>query len=258
MSERIQSDPIPIGRCIYCGASDVPLSDEHAIPYGLNGGLVLKRASCERHAAITSRIELRTLRGVLGRARARLRLKSRRKQRNVCTTVRFDHGFGWCDAQFDAAEFAGINSLPVFAPPSFFENRTSHAMQVIGLDHLRLGSPVPPIRGLVTSTTLRYQYEVDIDVWSFARMVAKIGYCCAVATFGYDRFVERFVLPSILTDSDEVNTWVGSDAPRPWQSQRLHEVSVAERDDGLVLASVWLLAPFMGQPYSVVVGRVRK
>ncbi len=36
----------PIGRCIYCGGRK-GLLDEHIIPYGLGGNLVLPEASCK-------------------------------------------------------------------------------------------------------------------------------------------------------------------------------------------------------------------
>ena len=36
----------PVGRCIYCGAVGVPLTDEHIIPDGIGGHLVLPQASC--------------------------------------------------------------------------------------------------------------------------------------------------------------------------------------------------------------------
>jgi hypothetical protein len=43
-----------IGRCIYCDASGVALSDEHVIPFALNGNLVIEDASCEDCRKLTS------------------------------------------------------------------------------------------------------------------------------------------------------------------------------------------------------------
>jgi 5-methylcytosine-specific restriction endonuclease McrA len=44
-----------VGRCIYCGRSDVALTDEHVIPLALDGLWLLKDASCEACNAITTR-----------------------------------------------------------------------------------------------------------------------------------------------------------------------------------------------------------
>lgn len=52
------------GKCIYCRKSDIVLSEEHIIPYGLNGNQVLLNASCEDCSKITSAFEG----DVLGRA----------------------------------------------------------------------------------------------------------------------------------------------------------------------------------------------
>jgi HNH endonuclease len=60
-TETKMTHPI-IGCCIYCGEKKC-LSDEHIIPYGLGGSIVLKKASCNSCAKITSNIELRLLRG---------------------------------------------------------------------------------------------------------------------------------------------------------------------------------------------------
>jgi hypothetical protein len=55
----------PVGVCIYCGSGD-NLTDEHVLPFGLGGNLVLPKASRKRYAAITPAFEGRVQRG-LGR-----------------------------------------------------------------------------------------------------------------------------------------------------------------------------------------------
>src|SRR3712207_8495388 len=64
----------PVGRCIYCDAeryapdSARGLAEEHIIPYGLNGDLVLPEASCRRCERITGRNDSLMLKGEIGRA----------------------------------------------------------------------------------------------------------------------------------------------------------------------------------------------
>jgi hypothetical protein len=50
----------PVGFCIYCGArgaEDNPISDEHIIPEGMGGNLVLEMASCQKCAGVISAAE---------------------------------------------------------------------------------------------------------------------------------------------------------------------------------------------------------
>ena len=70
-----------IGQCVYCGSKD-GLSDEHIVPFGLNGNLILEKVSCPACARITSETELRVLRGFMHRARTVGGFRTRRpKQR---------------------------------------------------------------------------------------------------------------------------------------------------------------------------------
>jgi len=45
------------GKCIYCGASDVKLSDEHIVPLAFGGQHVIQEASCSDCAKITSNLK---------------------------------------------------------------------------------------------------------------------------------------------------------------------------------------------------------
>src|SRR5687767_2343716 len=51
---------------------------EHIIPFGLDGNLVLPNASCDQCSAITAKFEQTCLRTMLGPARIRLGLRTRR------------------------------------------------------------------------------------------------------------------------------------------------------------------------------------
>ncbi len=90
----ICSDPPPrnsssviyqgFGRCIYCGATEGRLSDEHIIPCSLGGLLVIEKASCLACAKITCNFEGAVARSLSGNFRMRYKLPTRRpKQRPV-------------------------------------------------------------------------------------------------------------------------------------------------------------------------------
>ena len=57
------------GACIYCGAADVKLTDEHIVPLSIGGQHVLLKASCNECNKITSKFELDVARGLWGDAR---------------------------------------------------------------------------------------------------------------------------------------------------------------------------------------------
>jgi hypothetical protein len=68
-----------VGRCIYCGAYSNKLQDEHIIPFGLAGNLlVLPKASCRTCASITGKIEHYCLRETLGNFRIKIGAPTRR------------------------------------------------------------------------------------------------------------------------------------------------------------------------------------
>ena len=62
-----------VGHCIYCPRTD-GLSDEHIIPYGLNGRWILPQASCPSCRDKTSAIETAILRESLLPFRTAFRL----------------------------------------------------------------------------------------------------------------------------------------------------------------------------------------
>ena len=68
------------GACIYCGACDVALSDEHVVPYSLGGTHVLRKASCARCADVTTKFERKVGRDLWGDARTAFNAPSRRRK----------------------------------------------------------------------------------------------------------------------------------------------------------------------------------
>lgn len=67
------------GSCIYCGARDVPLKDEHIVPFALGGAHVLRDASCSDCEKVTTRFERQVCRGLWGDARASFDAPTRRE-----------------------------------------------------------------------------------------------------------------------------------------------------------------------------------
>lgn len=70
----------PVGFCIYCGTKQGRFTDEHIIPFGLGGTLILPKSSCRACAAKTAATEQTIQRMILGPFRIRFGLPTRRKK----------------------------------------------------------------------------------------------------------------------------------------------------------------------------------
>ena len=68
------------GRCIYCGASDIKLTDEHIVPLSVGGQHVIVDGSCIPCAKITTKFERDVAREMWGNARISYGAPSRRKK----------------------------------------------------------------------------------------------------------------------------------------------------------------------------------
>ena len=66
--------------CIYCGATNVRLTDEHVVPYAFGGSHVLRKASCDRCANMTKKFEQRVARDLWGDARTSFNAPTRHKR----------------------------------------------------------------------------------------------------------------------------------------------------------------------------------
>lgn len=107
-----------VGKCIYCRKSDVPLSDEHIIPYGLNGNEVLLDASCNECNKITSAFEGH----VLGRAfvlpRLGLQMRTRhRKDKDKGIKVALEQNSNTSFIEIPAEDCPILLTMPFFKPP---------------------------------------------------------------------------------------------------------------------------------------------
>jgi HNH endonuclease len=71
----------PASRCIYCGATGAPLSEEHVVPDGLGGDLVIPEASCSECARATHRAETHLIKGLLQYPRSIVGVVSRKRKR---------------------------------------------------------------------------------------------------------------------------------------------------------------------------------
>jgi hypothetical protein len=204
----------PVNQCIYCGARD-QLSDEHIIPLGLSGNLILPRASCPLCSQMTSRFEGQVLRGFMHDARLAGGFKSRRP-RSQPKTIRIrliDQDDGVTEVDVPRFEAPGFVVLPTFTLPSYLlGDPPVTGINVSGMQLVNTGEQdlAKFARGR-GGTGIQTQVVPEIE--ALAQMLAKIAYSYAVAMTGFvDR--ESSPLPDLMRDPTTTGRWVGSDQYR--------------------------------------------
>lgn len=250
----------PVGRCIYCGSAK-ELSEEHIIPYALDGHLVLPKASCGQCAAITTKFEQTCSRDMFGPLRIRLDLQTRRKKQRPKSLK--------------------IITFKDFKDKNKSETKTVPSEQFpracIGLNlpppGIILGQPPTEQINLTmmmssedreTKTYLQGNQSAVVlgmmDFNAFFRLLAKIAHAFAVARLGLDGFKHR--IPPLLVGKpgDSPNTFphlVGGDLSELTPESCLHvldEKQILIQNVPFRLVTIRLFA-FMGMPrYQVVVG----
>ncbi len=109
-----------VNKCIYCGSA-VNLTDEHIVPFGLEGVTQLKKASCLCCNKITSPLEAHVLGHYLGKTRAALKMRHRHKKRKRKTHYAIDvhQGDKSSKLTLPIGEQPGILIFPVFDEPTY-------------------------------------------------------------------------------------------------------------------------------------------
>lgn len=181
-----------IGKCIYCGVAE-KLFDEHIFPYGLGGGYVLRKASCQKCANITSQFERNVLKYSFGPARAVLNLPTRRKHPENFSLKIIKKSGEEEIIEISTKQYVDLKIFPIFSPPSYFINRDSpNTIE----DWLITGKNAKSLKNLLDSLYKKYgaqkiSLELLCNPFDFARMIAKIAYGFSVAKFGLSKIKKK-------------------------------------------------------------------
>ncbi len=251
----------PAGLCVYCGASTYTteggkLHEEHIVPLSINGNYVLPEASCRDCEQITGRNEALIMRGGFRAVREYLQLRSRTKKRpqelplfnvnriegNKVMVPVDDYPVMWMIPRFD---------LPgALRPPGYVSTGNPPPWSTaINLDHDKLAK-----HGIKNFTT------IQIDVFAFVRMIAKIGHALAVSRYGLHHFVP-FLRHIILHEAGpEAFEFIGGRAETPHDTEELHGLTLRTLRVGdrvLLVAEIRLFATLGAPIHLAVVGEVR-
>lgn len=249
-----------VGFCIYCGASK-DLTDEHVIPFALDGKLVLPKSSCIDCSAITSRFEHDVLRGFMLQARTVGRLPTRRpRQRPSEFGLQLDIAGKQETRLIESADFPALLQLPVFLPPGVLERRSpSGQFSVVGVHTIRFGKH--PLMVLKQFMASRIHLTATIQIGAFTRFLAKIAYSYSVGVRGTVDISKASVLPYIRGEVDDGAPWIGSSSftSNPNIQGALHTLAFVKHElnpefQGLLdSVRIRLFASSGGPGYEVVV-----
>lgn len=264
-----------INRCIYCGAWDRELTDEHVLPYSLTGhGLIFRKASCEHCAQLFNReFEQHVLTKMWGPFRERIEAPSRSRKKGKPEETRDIH-FKLLKPLGDELVEVGehfiraipISKLPLAFPswrlpcPGIVMGRPS-SDEIEGTNWTRTQEhelqPYLDAARLETGHTGPIAIHVaDVDHSKLFRFLAKTAHAFAVGVLGFDAF--RPLLPDILFGrARNYCHLIGGfwDVPEPFDSQNCFDFAYgtfpgAERT--LVVVKVHAF-PMYGTPIHIVV-----
>jgi len=259
-----------IGKCIYCQSSDVPLKEEHIIPYGLNGNFIVQDASCAKCEAITSAFERDILRNTFMLPRKALNLRSRRKKKRkdgVAATLKANDSL--FSIQIPPDECPVLFVLPEFLPPAILDNRNyEYGIQGTGLYQISF-SDIDKEKTKSKYGSGSISFKVNYQPVNFAKMLAKIAYSLSVAVFGLENIEDIGILSSIKGETDDIGKWVGTAPDKLFQpNMDLHNLKLDlnwsldmnsnELQADKLICRVGLFSYFNIPEYVVVVGNINK
>lgn len=232
------------------------LTNEHIIPQGLSGTLVLPKSVCSSCQSITGRPEGRVMQTELLHARRFLNLKRKHPKRESrpLPPVSLTH-FDVMDpnAKFDV--YLDVENHP----KTFQMYETGPAGLLVGENILQanrikfygVNLGYNPLK-----EPSAFMMRLDITVGDFAYFIAKIAYSYAVAE-GATQDVDCSVLRDVLLErSDQIFNYSGSALDRsiPVTTKSLHWLSIQNKGDYRTVR-VTLFASFRAPTYEVVLGR---
>jgi len=219
-----------VDKCIYCGRAppDITLSDEHVIPDGLGGDLVLGQASCIDCAKMTNKFEQNFMVQGVGLARAGLGIKSRkgRRRKDPPRTFKVYEGDGVIDIKYPPGP-----PVPPVAEITASEDMPWGITMIVPNDRAAMltGRPIgqtkstarvwnPPDmlqRVAKISNSEKWGYKTILDPGKHYQTLAKIAYCYAVSVFGVDN-INPYVLNFIKDSGNPYDEFIGLAEFVPW------------------------------------------
>lgn len=252
----------PVGFCIYCGALDQTLSDEHVVPYSFGGSGVLPKASCKACAKITSQFEQFCARTMLGPFRVRIGAPTRRpKQRPKKLNLGLiDEDGAHRDVEIPSGDHPGILALPVFANPRLLTLPSDERRETF---RMWFGSELSEsdLHDILKRHGASAMRIGTFEILNFCRLLAKIGHGAAYYFDpSWTEVWEPLLMDLILGRTEKYDLFVGGN-DKLYSAESMDFPLLFESVD--ISATRYLVAEFglfasSGTPvYRVVVAKKR-
>lgn len=277
----IDNDParrIPSpGKCIYCGALDVPLTEEHVVPYALGKNALILEGSCCDHCQRTiQRYEQEVLKKQLVVFRAMVHAPTRNKKDRpkAITLALIEHD--------EAGQFVrdlGDREIPIADGPLILNLWQSPPPAILGEEidpRVVKDEPWRHVESTVVDPILLKAAEelgvarvgfrhTAVNRLHYLRFLAKTAHAYVAAMIGIDAF-EPFLLDLILDRSDDLGQFVG-DVPGvaslEGATEHSFKITLGRTPaslgpaGGLICVFMQLWGDLGSPPHLVVVGRPR-
>ncbi|PTU71923.1 hypothetical protein [Chromobacterium haemolyticum] len=260
----------PVGRCIYCGATkwsieeSRKLGDEHIIPEGLGGKLVLPEASCKSCENITSAVELEWLRSAYYTARVQKGLgkKKKRPPRFLPLKIHKNGKTYWESVPLE--KYPAMIVTLLFDTPEILSGGIPVEKALAGGIAIgtipTFGKLLKPYldQGTVTFNPPRSSATSE----HLGRMLAKIAHSYAVSELGLTGFTPLLLDIIRGTDTRHLSYYIGGTRELPPSSNDYYEIELTTMESAekilYLVVKIRLLADVSGMPeYWVVVGKHR-
>lgn len=205
------------GSCIYCRQGDVELIDEHAVPLALGGQHIIENASCRACAKITSRFEMDVSRALWGPARIHYNAPSRRRKSRP-ESITLVHPNDGRRATVPYSEYPAPIIFYTMNRAGFLE-ALPEKVDISALWQFSAITDDEKSKAFETKFGIPLLVKFKHVPDSFARMIAKIGYCHILTILDLNDF-RPICLPYILGEKENLSYIVGGAmvAPSPIQA----------------------------------------
>lgn len=254
-----------IGSCIYCGSKS-KLSDEHVLPYGLGGKLVLKKASCVDCARVTARLEERLLRGQWWPYRKILGVKTRSGTYPKYRPVHLVPLLGEKRSVQVLSDDYPVVIFFEFDTPSLLANKLRPETPFAKSAFIKQIRPNPSriledgaLRALLPWE--KVEYPMNFESSDILRLVAKIAHGYAIHQNGLAACKDYFLPKLILGNGDGALTHVGgcsSELLKPkLHGNELNSIFASVRGD-FQIVNIQFFRDFGDAPpiYEAIVGTI--
>ena len=203
----------PVGACIYCG-TDTDLSDEHVIPFALDGNIALVKASCPASAKETAKFEGTVARTIFGNIRMRYGFPTRRKKARLDKLPLIIEQGGVVETiEVSIDQHPAVTPILYFEPCGILSGYAGPERPV------RIRALANP--GVTPENLGVDSFHIDLNpsVEQFRRFLAKIAHCFAVLCLGRDGFTP-WLVPLILAGEGDTESLIGGDVEFPESTAR--------------------------------------